>query len=191
MIVILVVIMRIIHIPLFFTCNVHKVIGMYRCHSFGSGSLIEAIYSVALGFVYCIIPSCVISILNVMTLRKIQTKSKFRAQHQTTKHGKSASMNRNLTITMLAVCIIFTLTTLPGRVISIIRTISEYIGVDIIYPDQIYLQIAYILNNMNHSINFILYCMTGSVFRQTFISLFQCCRVGKITGAIEMQSPTK
>ena len=171
----LIVMMCVVDLPLLFTSYVSTLSGKHGCHSFESGSVIETIYLLFLAFVYCIIPFCIISVLNVLTLRKIHSKRKFRVKHQTSRQGKSTSMNSSLTMTMFAVCIVFAVTTLPLRVMLIIPEISKLLGIDLITTNNTVIMIMYRLNLINHCINFLLYCLTGSVFRQTLICLLQSC----------------
>ena len=55
---------------------------------------------------YSIIAFCIISVLNIMMLKKFRV--------QASKHGKSVN-NTNLTAIMSLVCIVFVVTTLPGQ----------------------------------------------------------------------------
>ena len=118
-----------------------------------------------------------------LTLKNINSKRKFRANHQTSQQGQSTSVITGLTVTMFSVCTVFTVTTLPGRVIFMFYTIAEYLGIDDVHYEK-YLVIG------NHCVNFLLYCMTGSVLRQTFASLFKKCKVRQPPRPIEEQIPT-
>ena len=118
------------------------------------------------------IPFCIISVLNVLTINTIRYQQKIMNKNQKSKDGKMT----NLTITMFAVCIVFLITTLPIFVDVSIHLLSEFLGTDFIKTDILPRLIALRMDSINHSVNFLLYCITGSVFRQTLILLFQSCR---------------
>ena len=70
----------------------------------------------------------------------------------------------------------FIVTTLPGSVITVVRSIHHYY-----YGQELELAIkairfAYNLQKVNHGINFIVYSVTGSVFQQALIKLCCPCR---------------
>ena len=75
---------------------------------------------------------------------------------------------------LITVCVVFILTTLPGEILQVIDSVSRLLGVDVIDWDSNLLIIPRRMHLINHSINFILYCVTGSVFRQTLVRLFTC-----------------
>ena len=169
----LISVMCIVSIPYFFTCKISNLEGIYHCSSLGLSSWVETVHSVFLAFVYSIVPFCIISILNVLTVTKIYSKIKFRAQHQTPQQKSSPHPISSLTVTMFAVCIVFVMTTVPGRVAHIINTIGVDTGLS-----KLGLIALHNLALINHSTNFLLYCLTGSVFRKTFIRMFQSARRG-------------
>ena len=107
------------------------------------GSLIDIIQSVLNGFVFSIIAFCIVSVLNMLTLKKINSQRKFRIKHQRSKQGKSASMNSSLTMTMFAVCAVFVVTTLPGRVILIVLSISEIYELDLMKESYAFMLMIY------------------------------------------------
>ena len=159
---------------------------MSLCYSFIGGSVLETIYDAFLASLYSIIPSCIISVLNILIIKKMKSQHRFRNNHQKSKDTQM----KILTMTMLAVCIVFIITTLPAEVFLIMRLISELLGIDLITSDSVILRISYQLGNINHSVNFLLYCLTGSVFRQTLVNLCQCCRRQNPQGHIEEPCPT-
>ena len=181
--------MCIIDFPILFTSERKTNNTLYMCHTFSSGSLINSIYSVFLACVYSVIPCGVISVLNALILKKISSKRKFRVNHQTSQQGKPIGMVTSLTITMFSVCIVFAVTTLPGRIMIIVHTIAQYLGMDVVLY-EIYLVVAFRVTAINHCVNFLLYCISGSVFRQTFVRLFKNCKVRQPSRPIEEPVPT-
>ena len=185
-----IIIMCVVAIPRLFSCSIIIINGMNTCHSVGSGSPFATVHSIFNGFIYCIIPFFIISTLNILTLRNIQSKRKFRIKHQTSQKGKSASLNHSLTVTMYAVCIVFGVTTLPGRVASTILTISKLLGTNLITRHSMVWIITHMPDLVNHSINFLLYCLTGSVFRQALVRLLQSFKPRKMSRNIQEPCPT-
>ena len=97
-------------------------------------------------------------------------------------------MNSSLTITMYAMCVVFVVTTFPAPVLVTIYTISELLGTDLMKTQNALFEITLRLSLINHSINFLLYCLTGSVFRKALSQV--CCKVRITSRQIEEQCPT-
>ena len=125
-------------------------------------------------YIYSLLPSFIIFILNILMIKKVNSQRKFRIQHQTSQQGESAANPNNLTLTMFVVYFVFILTTLPGDSLLSIETVSKLLGIDSIFGDSSLYFIACKMYIINHSINFILYCVTGKIFRQTLVCLFTC-----------------
>ena len=174
MISILIAIMSVVNLPVFSASDIVKRHTGYQCYLLGYvDSQSEAIYILLYSLLYSIIPFCIILILNTLTVKKIYSQEKFRVQHQTSQRGKPGR-STSMTVTMFAVCIVFVLTTLPGQVLSLNRAVTRLRGMDLQLGNNIFVLTLYKLDSVNHSVNFILYCVTGSVFRQTLVRLFTC-----------------
>ena len=89
---------------------------------------------------------------------------------------KSLGRNNSLTFTMFAVCFVFGLTILPGEIVFFTTSISKLLGTDFVFHDSLFFFIIYKMDYLNHGMNFILYCVTGSVFRQTLVRIFTCTK---------------
>ena len=173
--------MCIVILPLPLTCKINLVDGMNLCYAFSSGSLMEILYYILLSFLYTIIPFCIISVLNILIFRKIKSQNRFKNNHQKSKNTKTT----NLTLTMFAVCVVFIITTLPMEILSCLRMALELFGTDLIAYDNMFLRVASQMDTINHSINFLLYCLTGSVFRQTLVRVCQSCRKQNLQSPME------
>ena len=169
----LMVVMCLINLPVFFISSITKVETMYQSHFTGSDSFSATILLLIIALLYCIIPFFTILTLNVLMLRKIYSQRKFRTQNQRSQHGKHPN-STNLTVTMFAVCFVFIMTTLPTLIFYLIIGLLNVLGRDIIIHDSLFFHIAYEMDYINHSVNFILHYVTGSVFRQTLVHLFTC-----------------
>ena len=97
------------------------------------------------------------------------SQQSFRNNHQQSKDSKT----KTLTITMLAVSIVFVITTLPDAILMFMQVDSEFLATVLITEGGIFLRVIGYLDNINHSINFLLYCLSGSIFMQTLVCLCQ------------------
>ena len=133
----------------------------------------DAIYSILNGLLYCLIPFCLITILNVVILKKLKSKKAFRARSQV--HSQSSShRERSLVPMMVAVSLVFALTTFPFTLLLIISLVLQLNGIERNEKNDWVFVLALGLSTLNHSLNFFFYCITGSVFRNAFLSLFKC-----------------
>ena len=112
-IVILLIIIFIIGLPVMLMGSIRTADGGDKCISFGSGSILETLFSIVAGLVYSIIPSCIICVFSTLTMKKIYYQHKFRNHHYDSQNGKKTKDIKNLSFTMFAVCIVFIVTTLP------------------------------------------------------------------------------
>ena len=182
---ILFVIICMFYVPILFIGHVTYVNTIYVCHGFSSEKSLISIYVFLVAMAYCIIPFCIISILNIRIVKKIHSHSKFRAKHHKKAHDKS-----NLTFTMLAVCFFFIMTILPANVCYVLKIISKLCDCRLInIPDIVY-EIVNRIMYLNHSANFVLYCLTGSVFRKTLMQLLSCCKRNKPATPTQRQCKT-
>ena len=153
---------------LFLIGNIH-VFFKYDIHA-GYCNLVDKIYNVALGGVaialYSILPALVIIICNLVIVCTLMKMS--RAQ-KTMSHDKSASHNnKNLTVMLVINCIFFLILTSPFNIILMFID-QVAINVHIIYA-------LYELSSLNHTINFILYIICGSLFRKELFCMLTCAK---------------
>ncbi len=94
-----------------------------------------------------------------------------------TSYAKAHQMERQLTVMLLAVSVAFLLLTLPLFVRNCIYTLDNPMRSSHTYALYFFLyhfsNKFYMTNNA--AINFYLYCITGSKFRQDLVELFGCC----------------
>ena len=163
-------------VPLFYTCSVIFIDQMPKCISIGSGTWSDITFISFLLTIYNIIPLIFISILNVLILRKIQVQNALRANLQGQQCRPTSSTNNTSLVTMMVcVCVIFGVTSLPATVILIVNYTCTFTTRNHCVPIEGWLyRFAFTLENVNHSVNFFLYCLTGSVFRRALFQLFKC-----------------
>ena len=135
----------------------------------------NVIFSVLDGLLYCLIPFCLITILNVMILKRLKSKEACRARS----HMQSQSSThraRSLVPMMLAVSLVFAVTTFPFTSLLTTSLILELNSIEWNENNNWVFVLAIGLANLNQIMNFFFYCITGSVFRNAFFSLFKCKR---------------
>ena len=128
---------------------------------------LQMIFMLSLVFVYNIVPALLIVVLNISIMRKLKLQRAFRLR--SVQYSKSLNNASQVTI-MVCVCSIFVSTSIPATIV-IFAFYST--GCSISFPEWLF-HCSYLLDNINHSLNFFLYCLTGSVFRQALFKLFSC-----------------
>ena len=163
-------------IPLFFTCSLVFIGQRPRCLSFTSDTWSDMISMFFLSMIYSIIPLVIITVLNVFLIRKVQVQGAFRARSQG-QNSVSTSSTKHLSLfaMMVSLCVVFAVTSLPASIIIIVNHLCKFTtGSHCVVIGGWIHRIPFMLNDINHSVNFFLYCLTGSVFRQALFQLFKC-----------------
>ena len=163
-------------IPLFFTCSLVFIDQQPRCLGFVSDTLIDMISTFFHFMISSILPLIIITVLNVILIRQIQVQSAFRARSQG-QQSVSTSSTKHLSLfaMMVSLCVVFGVTSLPGTILIIVNHLCKVTTGSrcIVIGGWLY-HILFILTDINHCVNFFLYCLTGSVFRQALFQLFKC-----------------
>ena len=128
---------------------------------------LQMIFMLLFVFVYSIVPSIFIIILNISMMRKLKIQKAFRLS--SLQHSKSLK-NTSQDVIMVCICTIFLLTSIPA---SFVVFAYYSTGCSISFPRWLFYS-SYLLDYINHTVNFFLYCLTGSVFRQALFKLFSC-----------------
>ncbi|OWF42455.1 FMRFamide receptor [Mizuhopecten yessoensis] len=130
---------------------------------------------------YVLIPFCLICALNTLTIQGIY-KAARRRHNLTANSGNVSSSIANMkdstrrSITMLfTVTTFFIVTFLPFVFISVYGMIysENLVAIQELIP--VADTIAYVATQLNHSLNFIMYGLSGKRFRDKFLETF-CCR---------------
>ena len=147
------------------------------CHLHGLDEKVAFTITIIISLLYSFIPFGIMTILNTLTVMKLKSRQEFHARLQHNRQS-TASRDRSMVAMMLSVCVLFALTTFPIIAVSVVTThVVTYIkGVGIMGNsfNEWSFVIAVVLSNINNSMNFFLYCMTGSVFRNALFSLLKC-----------------
>ena len=163
-------------IPVFFTCSLIFIDQRPRCLSFVGDTWSDIMFVILLLFIYSIVPLGIITVLNVFLIRKIQIQSAFRAR-STGQHSVHTSSPKHLSLIamMVSLCIVFAVTSIPCTTTMIVNYVCKFItGRYCVFLGGLPYRILFMLNDVNHGVNFFLYCLTGSVFRQAVFQLFKC-----------------
>ena len=132
----------------------------------------ERIWPICVLVLYSILPIICLITCNIFLLCKLAKRNKkFQSLHR----GKAQSTGdlRSITIMLIAVCLFFIIVTIPVCV-YVITLPSLYPST----PQGVARQtlawsIAGLLLYSNHTFNFVIYCLTGSLFRRELIRAFQ------------------
>ncbi len=136
-------------------------------------------------------PGCVLLVVNIVIIIFVQKAHQKRKSYQsrsTSASQSSGSSNdaqvNNMTIMLLCVSLSFLILTAPWCIYIIMNSVNgSYI--------QLFADVSFLLLAMNHSINFILYCLSGRRFRQKFVNMFRCSNGGttySATASTQIQS---
>ena len=163
-------------IPVFFTCSLVFIGQRPKCLGFVSDTWNDMMLIIFLLFTYSFVPLIIITIFNVLMIRRIQDQSAFRASSQG-QHSVSSSSTKHLSLfaMMVSLCMVFAVTSLPGMLMIIVNHSCKFMtGSHCIVIEGWLYRILFMLHYINHGVNFFLYCLTGSVFRQALFQLFKC-----------------
>ena len=153
-----------------FAVNVDVLDGYAYCQLGTSvnGGLAHIILSVLL---YSILPFSIITILNSLIVRKLKSKPKIHLQNP----KQVSSRDKSLVLMMFAICTVFAVTTFPICVSMIITSAIHHVHLSdgTAFSEWFYV-FTLVLANINHSVNFCFYCITGTVFRKALFPLFRC-----------------
>ena len=124
--------------------------------------------------IYCLVPFIALLVFNGLIILSMTVTHRQLLTNQMTKDDRRMRhIHRKLAITLLCISFVWMLTTTPSALYTVLPLEPKSLNSDA----QLFLAkiICYILLYINHSINFILYCITGQSFRSEFHKLI--CRI--------------
>ena len=175
MMLVLVVISSLSSLPILFTCSILYENGTPICRFVGSNVIYDTLCTFVLNILYNALPFALICTLNTLVVEKIKSRLQFRLQFlgQTEKHSNSSKQTL-LVPMMVSVCVFFAVMSFPTMTFTFIRIICRLLeDGQWILKDEV-THIPYLFDYLNHSMNFFLYCLSGSAFRNMFLRLFRC-----------------
>ena len=179
MILVLTILSSISSAYLFFTCSVQMENGIPVCAIFGINRHFDLIFQIMLYTLYCILPFILITVLNLSTIWKLRSQNDLRMRLQ----GQSSNQKTLISqVTMMvAICFVFVITTFPITSFMVVQTVCMLIHGSPCYTiGSLVMLLMIFLEQSNHSVNFFMYCMTGSTFRAAFFHIIwdKCKRKG-------------
>ena len=150
-------------LPYFFGPMVLLRDGMHLCTVSGPDHIYNLAMFISTSLLYSIIPFIIVTSLNIALAKKIYKQNTIQSTRQ--------DNNSALVATLFAISTLFVLTTLPSSIILILSEIWQIAEAKMHVP-PIYMNMTFTLECVNHSVNFFLYCLTGSSFRKALQKLF-------------------
>lgn len=143
--------------------------------------------------IYSVLPFTTMLILNIFIIRKLRSMQKLLQSRKlaSTKSTRGQKNTISLTRMLLCVTFYFVIVTTPAFIFSIIQ---EYMFDDDNYTEEKHANyelvdaISTLVLYMNHSINFLLFCVSGKRFRKEVRKL--CCLVKSLTTGSTTVDPT-
>ncbi|XP_076439150.1 uncharacterized protein LOC143278023 [Babylonia areolata] len=133
--------------------------------------------------VYCLLPFVFLLAANIVLVWKLFASVKIAGKDltcgdsdQVQAHRKAAS---SVTVTVIAVSIAFVVLTLPASIDFIVNHVARHRNTATGFERAVEYFIealTILLGNLNHAVNFYLYCLTGRRFREEFLKVLCCGR---------------
>ena len=117
---------------------------------------------------YSIVPALCIVLFNILIMRTLKDQSKFRVRSQMQRSKHKTSNNASQVVIMVFISSVFVATSLPSIILVFVMFSTSVNGN--YFPTWLF-RFAYLLDDINHSVNFFLYCLTGSLFRLPYFRL--------------------
>ena len=155
--------------------SVFLVWGNYVCRLKSENLHTDFIVVIFVYLFYSIIPFFIITALNILIIRRVRSQRAFRIRYQLNTYTRGRrSRDTTLVPMMTAVCILFIITSFPSSLITIYNYSHRYIHGTDFHSEDWLTRFFFLLEDINHCVNFFLYCITGSVFRTALFEMFKC-----------------
>ena len=157
-------------VPLLYISKVSFTDQGILCKVFWDGHL-QMIFLSLLSLFYSLVPAFCIVLLNILIMRKLKVRRtfQFRSQPQDSKHKTSKDTSQ--VVIMVFISSVFVATSFPSTILMFVLFSTSVYGKS--FPTWV-AQFAFLLDNINHSVNFFLCCLTGSLFRHALFLLVRC-----------------
>ena len=154
-------------VPMLFISKITLTDQGLSCTVIWNGPLQMLFLTILLMF-YSIVPALCIVLLNILIIRKLKVQRAFRVRSQM-QHNNSN--NTSQVIIMVLICFVFVATSFPSSIVVFAYFSTSLYGY--LFSVQLF-YFANLLDIINHSVNFFLYCLTGSFFRNALFQLVRC-----------------
>ncbi len=131
--------------------------------------------------VLSIAPVLIIFSANLLIVSQVVRASRRRSEQMQVKGGSGEDTSRSLTFMLISVSMVFLLTTIPSCIYFIGVAVNLW---PLEPPEELFkTEVAYVVVNIlyyfNNCMNFFLYCVSGSRFRDALIRVLCCGRGGR------------
>ena len=162
-------------LPILFTCSISFENGRPICRFIGTNAIYDTVCIFMLNLLYNVLPFALICSLNALVVKEVKSRRQFRLKFLGQTGIQSNSVNKTLLLPMMvSVCVFFAVMSFPAMTHMFIRMICRLLGHGKCMQGTVLTVIPFLFDYLNHSMNFFLYCLTGSVFRNKFLHLLQC-----------------
>ena len=162
-------------LPILFTCSISFENGRPICRFIGPNAIYDTACIFVLTLLYNALPFTLICSLNALVVKEIKSRRQFRLKFLGQTGIQSNSVNETFLLPMMvSVCVFFAVMSFPAMTHMFIRMICRLLGHGKCLQGIGLTVIPFLFDYLNHSMNFFLYCLTGSVFRNKFLHLLQC-----------------
>ncbi len=120
-----------------------------------------------------VVPLCILVYCNVYLIKGLRAAMHMRKECRI--HGGRKPQGRSITPTLVAVILMFLFLVTPGE---ITHFVLKFINLQSALHNALILSIINLMNTLNFSVNFILYCVVNVHFRSTLIDFICCCCPG-------------
>ncbi|KAL4228498.1 hypothetical protein ACF0H5_011546 [Mactra antiquata] len=126
------------------------------------------------GALYAVLPIIIILVLNSLIIYAVRKSN--RALTNLTNRRKNSkdklTQQKQITLMLLAVSLTFVLLVMPNCIFFVARQYWTWKETQLgIAQYYLVYQIVFLLSDLNHAVNFYLYCLSGRKFRQKFINV--------------------
>ena len=162
-------------LPILFTCSISFENGRPICRFVGPNAIYDTVCLFVLTLLYNALPFALICSLNALVVKEIKLRRRFRLNFLGLSGIQSNSVNETLLLPMMvSVCVFFAVMSFPAMTYMFTCMICMLLRHGQCIPENWLTVKPFLIEYLNHSMNFFLYCLTGSVFRNMFLRLFRC-----------------
>ena len=141
------------------------------------------------GTLYAFLPIILIVVLNGLIVYAVKraTNTRIDLTNNTKKARDKAAQQRQMTIMLLTISMVFIVLVLPNCIFFIVK--EYWTWKNTLHGTAQYFllyQIVFVLSDLNHAVNFYLYCLSGKRFRHNFLKVI--CISKRRHSAVESQS---
>ena len=119
-------------------------------------------------------PAILVMIFNILIIKALITRNKT-FKKRTTNYSRDMMKTQSITRMLITVSFLFAACRLPGSLTIITDILSKhFFKVDIFENFEYIYRISYILTMVDHAVNFVVYCISSSVFRAQALNQLSC-----------------